>query len=266
MSQVYKHYSQSALNRQYNNRLQTPDFGIYLERYELLSREAERRWNFEKDIAYGNHPREKLDIFPGKDEQSPVVIFIHGGYWRSFDKSSFRFIASSFVPLGITVICINYPLAPEASMDQIVDSCEKAVEWISSNYLGKKYLLGHSAGAHLAAMLLTKEIGKKIDGFVGLSGLYNLIPIQKSDLNESLQMDDEGCRRNSPILYQPLVALNALILVGKDETDEFKSQTSEFNKYWEGTTAMELENVNHFSIVDPDSAVFDKIINHWKLK
>lgn len=265
MSLVYKHYTQSALNRQYNNRLQTPDFAIYLERYELESSAVENTIAFEKDIAYGNHDREKLDIFPGRNHQSPVIVFIHGGYWRSFDKANFRFISKEFLPIA-NVVCVNYPLAPESTMNQIVSSCEKALRWIAEKYNGDIYLVGHSAGAHLAAMLLTNEFAKRVKGMAGLSGIYNLIPIQKSDINETLQMDEQMAWRNSPVLLKPVQHIPILLAVGSDETVEFKEQTKELNKAWNSSVAVEIKNVNHFSIIEPGSSVLEDLINIWNLK
>ncbi len=260
MPPLYKHYSQSDLNRQYNNRLQTPDFAVYLEWYERSSREVENTVKFEKDIPYGTHPREKLDIFPGKDQNSPIVVFIHGGYWRSFDKSSFRFIAPTFLP-DATVVCINYPLAPESSMDQIVSSCEKALVWITERYKGEIYLVGHSAGAHLAAMLLTKEVGRKVKRMLGLSGIYNLIPIQRSDLNETLKMDESMALRNSPSLLNSTHSIPILLAVGEEETEEFKAQTEEMKATWTKAVSVEIDNGNHFSIVDPSLSIFKDLIS-----
>lgn len=265
MSFTYKNYTQSALNRQYNNRLQTPDFAIYLEKYELESKAAEKAIGFEKDIAYGNHEREKLDIFPGRDQQSPVIIFIHGGYWRSFDKADFRFITKEFLPIA-NVVCINYPQAPESTMNQIVSSCEKALRWIAQKYIGDIYLVGHSAGAHLAAILLTNEFAKRVKGMAGLSGIYNLIPIQKSDINETIQMDEHMALRNSPVLLKPIQHIPIFLAVGSDETEEFKEQTKELNRAWNSSIAVEIKNANHFSIIEPGSSVLNDLLDIWNLK
>jgi arylformamidase len=266
MPPVYKHYSQPDLNRQYNNRLQTPDFAVYLSGYEASSRDVENTVKFEKDLSYGIHERERLDIYPGKNIDAPVVVFIHGGYWRSFDKSSFRFVSSAFRSTGATVICINYPLAPTATIDQIVLSCEKALIWITEKYKGDVYLLGHSAGAHLAAMLLTKEIGHKIKTMAGLSGIYNLIPIQKSELNDTLGMDEAMSLRNSPVILKPVHPVPVFLAVGAEETDEFKAQTMELSLVWDNVVVLEAIQENHFSIVAPNSSVIQVLVNQWNIR
>jgi arylformamidase len=160
---IYKKYDQEQLNLQYNNRFHVPDFEDHLQRWESLSRLAEKKYRVIKDIPYGNELRESLDIFPSPQKGSKVLVFIHGGYWQKFDKSSFRFIGGAFADYGITTVLINYPLVPSVNIDQVVQSCRKAVDWIHINIAqwngdpDQLYIAGHSAGAHLAAMLIAKE-------------------------------------------------------------------------------------------------------------
>lgn len=261
---VYKQYSQEQLNNQYNNRLHVPDFATYLERWDKLSAATREKHAFIKDIAYGDHPRERLDIFPSNNPNAKVLIFIHGGYWQLFDKTKFHFIAETFLPHNITTVLINYPLAPTATMDEIVASCGKAILWLQQNLTAYNanpnavYIAGHSAGAHLAAMLLSKkqanEIRHFIKGICLLSGLFNLIPLQLSDRNEVLQMSNETAVRNSPVDLMPEQICPLLIGVGAEETDEFKDQSREmYNKCKSKTTSielLELKGINHFSILD----------------
>ncbi len=89
---VYKQYDQAALNRQYNNRLQVPDFATQLERWEVLSRQTEKDFPVIKDIAYGKLPLEKLDIYPSQQPSSKTLIFIHGGYWHKMTKPVFNLL------------------------------------------------------------------------------------------------------------------------------------------------------------------------------
>src|SRR5450432_1570725 len=109
---VYKLYTQASLDRQYNNRLQAPGYATHLERWELLSRQTEKEYRVIKNIAYGNLPRELLDVYPASQARSKTLVFIHGGYWQRFDKSSFQFVAQAFHSYGITTLVLNYPLAP----------------------------------------------------------------------------------------------------------------------------------------------------------
>lgn len=265
---IYKKYDQEQLDLQYNNRFHVPDFEDHLQRWENLSRLAEKKYRVIKDIPYGDKPRECLDIFPSQQKGSKVLVFIHGGYWQKFDKSSFHFIAGAFADDGITTVLINYPLAPAVSIDEIVQSCQKAGAWIHSNIAqwngvpDQVFVAGHSAGAHIAAMLMIKEKNQTfIKGVCAISGLFDLVPIQLSNINEVLQMDKETAIRNSPALKDPVESCQILIAVGSEETNEFKDQSRELNNNWKNKNnsveLLELPGLNHFSILssieDPNS-------------
>lgn len=267
---VYKQYDQAALNRQYNNRVHVPDFAVHLERWKLLSRQTEKELPVVKDLRYGSLPREQLDIYPSPQASSKTLIFIHGGYWHKWGKEYFQFIAKAFHAYGITTVVINYPLAPAASMDQIVMSCRDAVCWIYKNITlyngdpGQLYVAGHSAGAQLAAILLAtapvstgsnnaNTVAEMIRGLCAISGLFNLIPIQLSDLNEVLNMNKETTLRNSPVQLVPTSQALLSIAVGGDETDEFLDQSMEFYKCWKENISAEIvqiEGLNHYSIIE----------------
>src|SRR3954452_11154389 len=130
---IYKHYNREQLDSQYNNRLHVPDYADYFERWEKLSRQTEEEHTVFKNIFYGDHPEECLDIFPAEDPLAKTMVFIHGGYWYSLDKRLFHFLASTFLPYNVTTVLINYPLAPTASIDNIVSSCRKAILWLHDN-------------------------------------------------------------------------------------------------------------------------------------
>jgi arylformamidase len=261
---IYKKYNQEQLDLQYNNRYHVPDFETSLTRWETLSRLAEEKYRILKNIPYGTLSRETLDVFPSDHSHAKTLVFIHGGYWHLFDKASFYFIADAFARYGITTVVINYPLAPASSIDQIVTSCRKALSWLYEN-LGELhgdaeqiYVVGHSAGGHLAAMLMTsgdspgnRNVAK---GVCTLSGVFNLMPIQLSGLNGVLQMDNTVAIRNSPFQLSPDESCPLIIAVGREETDEFRNQSEELYRSWENKsrsiTHMEIPALNHFTILD----------------
>ena len=262
---IYKKYDQAALDRQYNNRLHVPEFATYLDKWESLSSQTEKEGPVIKNIAYGKLPREQLDIYPSSQPFSKTLIFIHGGYWHKLDKASFQFIAKALGAYGVTTVLINYPLAPSVSIDQISASCREAVHWLYQNISayngdpGELYIAGHSAGGHLAVMLLATDWSDfnlpsdVIKGVFAISGLYNLIPIRLSDINLVLNMDTETAVRNSPVQLLPASQCPLVIVVGSNETDEFLDQSKELYKCWKERIPVEIlqmQGFNHYSIVD----------------
>ena len=277
---VYKHYDQQQLDAQYNNRLHVPDFADYFERWEKLSRQTQKEQVIFKDISYGSHPLECLDIFPAATPNAKTLVFIHGGYWHLLDKNLFHFLAPVFLERDVTTVLLNYPLAPSASMDTIVSSCCNAMLWLQNNltnYNGdpmQVYVAGHSAGGHLACMLPVNSNMNFLKGVVSLSGLYDLQPLMLSNINGVLQMDTAMAARNSPAYLKPVNTCALLLAAGIDETDEFKAQAQtmyESRKDKQG--AVQLLNIpgkNHFSILDevtePDSFLQSAIFRLMEIK
>jgi len=262
---VYKHYSQEELNDQYNNRLHFPDYADYFERWDSLSRQTEREHDVLKNISFGTHPKECLDIFPSKRPPGKTMIFIHGGYWHLLDKTLFHFIATTFLEHDVTTVFINYPLAPAASLYTIVLSCRKAIRWLHNNIIrfngnpSQMYVMGHSAGGHLACMLSVEEDINFLRGVISLSGLFRLEPLMLSNLNNVLGMDTAMAMQNSPIFLEPRNFCPFLLAMGTEETDEFKSQSTDMYDSWKnkhtGMKLLEVKDRNHYSILD---AVIEK--------
>ena len=271
---VYKHYNQEQLNNQYNTRLQVPDYAGYFDRWERLSRQTAEQSTILKDIPFGDHLDERLDIFPSKIHHSKTLVFIHGGYWHLLDKTMFHFLAGHFLKSNVTTVLINYPLAPRATIDDIVVSCRKALRWIHDNtvrYNGdpaELYLLGHSAGGHLASMILVEEEAKFVRAMISLSGLFRLEPLMLSYLNDSIGMDYENAIKNSPVFLTPANDCPLLLVTGSDESDEFKAQSAELYHHWKNKFSeieiLEVPQKNHYSILDAvvekDSTLRDAVI------
>jgi len=98
-------------DRMYNNRAMVPDFGQYFDRWVRESAVA-RSQACSTSVAYGPHSTETLDIFPANRPGAPVLVFIHGGYWRFLDKFDHSFVALPFQRAGCTVVVPNYALCP----------------------------------------------------------------------------------------------------------------------------------------------------------
>jgi arylformamidase len=271
---IFRDYDQAGLDAQYNNRAAVADAARYIERWPEASRKTRARLGGTLDLAYGPHPRHRLDIFPATGGgRAPVVAFIHGGYWQALDKSVFSFIAAPFVDAGVTVAMLGYPIAPEVGMDEIVASIRQALLWLG-RHVGdhggdpaRLHLTGHSAGGHLTAYMMAEDFSVEagvpqplLKGGLALSGLYELEPIRLTYLNHALGMDAAVARRNSPA-NRPAGRMPLILAVGADETVEFRRQQRDHHARcrqagWP-VEAIEVPGRNHFSVLeamaDPDA-------------
>ena len=204
------------------------------------------------------------------------------------DKSMFQFIADGFHAYGVTTVLLTYPLAPEARINQIVLSCRKAMQWLNNNVAAfngdphQIYVAGHSAGGHLAAMMMANSPdlshpdnpGYVVKGICTVSGLFNLVPIYLSYLNKVLKMDIETAEYYSPVMLEPLSACPIIVAVGEAETAEFNDQSKAFYTCWKTKGSdmqlLQLPGKNHFSIVetivDPKSPLHQALRQLMKIK
>jgi arylformamidase len=282
---IYLGYDRAALDAQYNNRLRVPDFATYFARWKSRSEAARRQLGAEGarlDVAYGPSALEKLDIFPAKaagGAKPPILVFIHGGYWRALDKADFSYTALPYVQAGITYIPINYGLTPGVSLDEIVRQAKAAMAWLYRNSqehggdINRLYVSGHSAGGQLAPMVLTHDWAADglpaglVKGAVAISGLFDLEPIRLSYLDEGMNLDAAMVRRNSPIHLAPGASKRQpplVLCVGGAENPEFLRQQADYAVAWAKTqapaAAVDASGANHFSVMDlmadPGSALF----------
>ena len=265
---VWGDYDQAGLDTQYNNRKRFPDYVDRFAAWAEWSRGTRDKLNCRLDVAFGEQPTETLDIFPAEKTGAPIYVFIHGGYWYSLDKSDCSYVAEGMVPHGITTIVNNFVLAPHGNMDEIVRQNRAALAWIWRNAKDfgadpdRIYVTGHSAGGHLAAMLLATnwpgfEAGLPRDlvkGVCAISGLFELEPIQLSYLNEKLAMDRAMALRNSPALLEYPMAAPMLLVVGEDESDEYHRQSKVMAEKWRKLgyehELLVPHGLDHFAIVD----------------
>lgn len=233
---VYGGYTQEALDLEYDMRRRCPHFAETFAAMAEHNARTIERFECRLDVAFGDSAGEKLDIWPGRGA-SPILLFIHGGYWRAFDKDMFRFVAERFAEAGAMVVLNNYDLCPNVTMDEITRQNRAALAWIWRNAgrfggdPGRIHVTGHSAGGHLTAMLMATDWQAwgvpfdVVNGAVPLSGLFDLEPLRLAYLNADLRMDEEVCRRNSPIHHIPEQLPPTVVAVGGGETDEFRRQS-----------------------------------------
>jgi arylformamidase len=261
-------FDSAYLDKQYNNRLRVPDFLKHVHNWQADSAVARNMQSCLLDVRYGDLAQhETLDIFPASGSDQPVLVFIHGGYWRSMDKADHAFVAPAFTQTGACVVIPNYPLCPAVTIEDIVLSQVHALAWIYRNiaqYGGNPEritVVGHSAGGHLAAMMLSCLWHKHaadlparlVKNALSLSGLHDLAPIQATPyLQNDLHLSSRQVRRCSPA-YFPQPQGQLVALCGGDESDEFKRQNKLIEQVWGKRCVVlrrELAGLNHFSVLE----------------
>src|SRR5271170_6379062 len=189
----------ATVEREYNLRQAFPDHPQWFARWADDSAAARQRLVAHLDLRYGSGPKQTLDVFPSENARG-ALLFIHGGYWRALDKSEHSFVAPPLVAQGISVAVINYDLCPQVRIGDIVEQCREAVAWLHRE--GARFgvpaqrlvVAGHSAGGHLAAMLLATDwrargLPGAVAGAVAISGVFDLEPLLQVSFNTDLQLD-----------------------------------------------------------------------------
>ena len=263
---LYQDYSAAELDRQYNARATVPDAAIYLRAYAEQSAAMRATLPCHCGVAYGAHEDEQLDIFPAPRPGSPVLVYIHGGYWRALSKDDSSFMAATFTAAGATVVAVNYSLAPAVTLDHIVDQNRRALAWVHrhiAQYNGDAsqiYLCGSSAGGHLVGMLLAPGWqhahglpASAAAGACPVSGLMDLTPIPATHINEWAKLDATAAHRLSPLHHLPGQGGPLLACVGANETDEFRRQSRAYAEAWRAKGLpgeyLEIAGTNHFDVV-----------------
>lgn len=253
-----------AVDAEYNIRRRHPESPQHYARYETDSAAARVALGGRIDLRYGEAEGERLDFFPAAGGSPPLFLFIHGGYWRALDKRDFSFIAPPFVAAGISVALINYDLTPKVTVEEIVAQTQRAIGWTYRNAseLGfdprRLVVGGHSAGGHLTAMALAAEPRLPIAAGVAISGVFDLVPLLKTNVNVQLTLDEDRARRLSPMHHPCPDRAPELICVGGAETDGFIRQSQGFAERFRKSAKI-YPGLDHYTIMsalaDPQSDI-----------
>jgi arylformamidase len=240
---VYKGFHPDEMEFQYNPRVSVPEYPELAKVRAAQARtvrESAKSW---LNVSYGASPREKLDIYAADNPRGPVLVFIHGGYWRSGSKEDNCNFVPTFTRRGATVVMVEYALCPQVTVTDIVRQTRAAIAWVYKNirtYGGdpaKLFVSGHSAGGHLTAMALAHDWMKDglpadlIKGAVATSGVYDLQMVMKISVQEQVRMTPDAAKLNSPLVNPPRVKCPLVIAVGGDEPKGWQQMSEDYLQY-----------------------------------
>jgi len=253
----YRDMSYAQINAAYDNRRRVGNCQAIFDDWALRSEVVYARRRVYRDLRYGVHPRQRLDLFPASAPHRPTLLYLHGGYWQWNTKEEEAFIAEGPLSHEINVVLCEYRLCPEFGIGELLSDVSAAIDWIAPRlsrygaHPDQLVVAGSSSGAHLAAMLLPRA---EVCGALLVSGIYDLEPIRRSWLNEVIGLDKKDVQRLSPIRQIPRTTAKIALVVGSEESSEFRRQTLEYHRACLGRNISSLQRVldgrDHFTVMD----------------
>lgn len=275
MTRLYRSFtSQEEIDLQYDVEAMVADFAPVAAFFVEGSAAARRDLEPRLGLRFGPTVDEYLDFFPAPGAgRKPLLVFIHGGYWRILSAREFSLVARGPVAAGISVAVTNYALCPAVTIGEITRQSRAALAWLwrHADELNLEreqiFIAGHSAGGQQVGMLaLTDWAGAYglpadlVKGGVAISGLFDLEPLAYSWLAPKLLLDHRTILRQSPQHWIPGAGANPpartpplLLTLGGDESAEFHRQTGDFAAAWQAAghraTLLEQPGCDHFTAI-----------------
>jgi arylformamidase len=231
---------QHDIERQFNPRAWARDVEAQHALRGKLSAAARARLKGEFNVAYGDTPRQALDIYYANEGGAPIVVYLHGGYWRVGEKEKQAVLAEPLVQAGFPVVMLGTDLCPAVSLDEIVAQVMRGIVWTARNAKriggdGRRiYLYGHSAGAHLAAMGLAEDWTRHglaadlICGATMVSGIYDVEPVLHISVNDLIRLTPDRVNALSPQFHPPRNPVPLVLAAGGEEAPGWVAQTHEY--------------------------------------
>ncbi|MBN9670745.1 alpha/beta hydrolase [Roseibium aggregatum] len=210
----------------------------------------------ELDICYGKGDRQRFDLFFPRGNSKGLVVFVHGGYWLRFDKSTWSHLARGCLENGWTVCLPGYDLAPDVRIAEITQEITEAIETAAARVAGPIRLTGHSAGGHLVTRMLCEDAAlpaaviSRIEKVVSISGLHDLRPLLRTEMNRKFKMTEEDAVAESPALKTPVGNCPVVAWVGSSELPEFLRQSEMLAAAWPLTVCRHDPGLHHFNVID----------------
>lgn len=261
---------------EYNNRARVPEHPEIFVRWERETA-AYRTASPDAEIGlkYGPSPRQTIDYFPARDDDAPLAMFIHGGWWRSLSPASFNQMAKGPNARDVSVAVVGYDLCPQVSIATIIEQMRAACLWLWRKHRKRITVYGHSAGGHLSACMVAQDWtahasdapNDLVPAAYAISGVFDLAPLAKISLNADLRLDEAEARRVSPLYWKVPAGRKLDVVAGALESAEFLRQSSTIAQAWRQrmveTRYEAIAGTNHFTVIDlltdPQSAMTERV-------
>jgi arylformamidase len=263
---AYKGFRPDEMEYQYNPRVSVPEYPELAKVRAAQARKVRERAKSWLNVPYGSSARELLDIYAADKPGGPVLIYIHGGYWRSGSKEDNCNFVPTFTQRGATVVLVEYDLCPQVTVSDIVRQTRASIAWVYRNIMrysgdpGRIFISGHSAGGHLTAMALANDWTKEglprdmIKGAVATSGVYDLDMVMKISVQEQAQLTPELAKANSPFRHPPLVRCPLVVAVGGAEPKGWQQMSEDYFQFCKqsGMNAeyLVVPGANHYTMTE----------------
>ena len=276
---VFLDYSQEELDAAYDQTVWASNRDEVVAEYAGSSEAVRQRYE-PQTFQYGPTADERLDVYPTTAASAPVVIFIHGGAWRGLSRADSGFPAPTFVDRGMCFIAMGFSLIPQVRLTDMAEQVRRAVAWVHANAAtiggdpDSIHIVGHSSGAHLAAVALTTEWSAYevpcdvVTTGTCLSGMFDLYPVLLSARSSYVELTDEERDQLSPALHLGEIDCPVLVAHGDSESPEFVRQSRALSAALreKENSFLVAEGTNHFEVAlrlgDPSSSISRAVVAH----
>jgi arylformamidase len=260
LANEYRGMDRDALTRAYDNSGAVADSAQWLKRWSQRSADLRANPGHTLNMAYGDRERQEIDYFACGKPNRPLFVFLHGGYWQRNHRDMFSFVAEGPMAQGFDVAVVGYTLAPEATLQEMVDECSAAIRFLVDGAPEPKLEFdrtrvvvgGWSAGGHLAATLVNGDLALR--GALSISGIFDLEPIWRSALNDKLGLSFDDVRRLSPLYRIEKSQPTICAAYGTEELPELQRQSTDYAQAAKAVGARvsveSLKGRDHFSILE----------------
>jgi acetyl esterase/lipase len=232
----------------------------WTEAARLFREERAATGRVKLDLAYGDGSRHRFDLFLPAGKPEGLVVYIHGGYWMTFDKSAWSHLARGAIESGHAVAMPSYTLCPEVRISDITAELGRAITTAAGMVDGPIRLTGHSAGGHLSTRMicatspLPDAVRRRVANTVSISGVHDLRPMMVTKMNETLKLTEAEAEAESPVLQRPMDGARLTCWVGAGERAEFVRQNALLANVWTGlgaeTATYAEPDRHHFNVID----------------